>query len=126
MSGSAVSIQESTGGARLSARLIPALAQQLSVTRTERPGPDAESVLSVANAPDFGLVASISGGDKDPVLRAAIVDGLKTGMVAVNDFGTTYAVQLPFGGVGGSGYGRFGPISSSTLAVGYGLSHGVV
>ena len=29
-------------------------------------------------------------------------------MVAVNDFGTYYAVQLPFGGVGGSGYGRFG------------------
>ncbi|KKA17563.1 Betaine aldehyde dehydrogenase, partial [Rasamsonia emersonii CBS 393.64] len=29
------------------------------------------------------------------------------GMVAVNDFGSYYAVQLPFGGVKGSGYGRF-------------------
>ena len=28
-------------------------------------------------------------------------------MVAVNDFAVFYAVQLPFGGVGGSGYGRF-------------------
>ena len=28
-------------------------------------------------------------------------------MVAVNDFAAYYAVQLPFGGVKGSGYGRF-------------------
>jgi hypothetical protein len=28
-------------------------------------------------------------------------------MVAVNDFAVTYMVQLPFGGVKGSGYGRF-------------------
>ncbi|KAF6807820.1 aldehyde dehydrogenase [Colletotrichum sojae] len=76
------------------------------MTIMRAPGPDAESVLSVANAPDFGLGASIFGKDNDPVLRA-VVDGLKTGMVAINDFGATYAVQLPFGGVGGSGYGRF-------------------
>ncbi|KAI8174164.1 Phospholipid-transporting ATPase DNF1 [Colletotrichum sp. SAR 10_75] len=76
----------------------------MTIMRT--PGPDAESILSVANAPDFGLGASIFGGDNDPVLRT-VVDGLKTGMVAINDFGATYAVQLPFGGVGGSGYGRF-------------------
>ncbi|KAF9879350.1 aldehyde dehydrogenase [Colletotrichum karsti] len=76
------------------------------MTIMRAPGPDADSVLSVANAPDFGLGASVFGGDNDPVLHA-VVDGLKTGMVAVNDFGATYAVQLPFGGVGGSGYGRF-------------------
>ncbi|OLN97265.1 putative aldehyde dehydrogenase-like protein [Colletotrichum chlorophyti] len=76
------------------------------MTILRAPGPDANSVLSVANAPEFGLGASIFGGDNDPVLRA-VVDGLNAGNVAVNDFGTTYAVQLPFGGVGGSGYGRF-------------------
>ncbi|KAK1596833.1 aldehyde dehydrogenase [Colletotrichum navitas] len=76
------------------------------MTIMRAPGPDAESVLSVANAPDFGLGASVFGSDNDPVLRV-VVDGLNTGMVAVNDFGATYAVQLPFGGVGGSGYGRF-------------------
>ncbi|TDZ51720.1 putative aldehyde dehydrogenase-like protein [Colletotrichum trifolii] len=76
------------------------------MTIMRSPGSDAKSVLSVANAPDFGLGASIFGGDNDPILRA-VVDGLKSGMVAVNDFGATYAVQLPFGGVGGSGYGRF-------------------
>ncbi|KAL8413577.1 hypothetical protein RB594_005006 [Gaeumannomyces avenae] len=64
------------------------------------------AVLSIANAPDFGLGGSVFGGDRDPVLRE-VVRGMRTGMVAVNDFAAYYAVQLPFGGVGGSGYGRF-------------------
>ncbi|KAK3938420.1 Aldehyde/histidinol dehydrogenase [Diplogelasinospora grovesii] len=66
----------------------------------------AEDILRVANAASFGLGSSIFGSESDPILRA-VVKGLKVGMVAVNDFGATYAVQLPFGGVGGSGYGRF-------------------
>jgi hypothetical protein len=36
-----------------------------------------------------------------------VVKGLKVGMVAVNDFASSAAVHMPFGGVGGSGYGRF-------------------
>ena len=63
-------------------------------------------MLSLANAPDFGLGASVYGSDSDPVLRA-VVKGIRSGGVAVNDFAVFYAVQLPFGGVGGSGYGRF-------------------
>ncbi|ATY60443.1 oxidoreductase (Msc7) [Cordyceps militaris] len=66
----------------------------------------AEAMLAVANAPDFGLGASVHGSERDPAL-APIVRGLKAGMVAVNDFAVYYAVQLPFGGVRGSGYGRF-------------------
>jgi len=66
----------------------------------------AEDMLAIANAPDFGLGASVHGSERDPAMKA-IVSGLKAGMVAVNDFGVTYAVQLPFGGVAGSGYGRF-------------------
>ena len=66
----------------------------------------AEAVLSVANAPRFGLGSSVFGRESDPVL-GAVVRGLRVGMVAVNDFATYYAVQMPFGGVGGSGYGRF-------------------
>ncbi|KAF4124649.1 Acyl-CoA reductase or other NAD-dependent aldehyde dehydrogenase [Geosmithia morbida] len=66
----------------------------------------AEDMLAVANAPDFGLGASVHGSESDPALKA-IVSGLKAGMVAVNDFAVYYAVQLPFGGVAGSGYGRF-------------------
>lgn len=66
----------------------------------------AADVLSVANAPDFGLGGSVFGRDSDPVLQA-VVRGLRCGMVAINDFAAFYAVQLPFGGVAGSGYGRF-------------------
>lgn len=66
----------------------------------------AEDILAVANAPDFGLGASVHGSERDPALQP-IVRGLKAGMVAVNDFAAYYAVQLPFGGVAGSGYGRF-------------------
>jgi acyl-CoA reductase-like NAD-dependent aldehyde dehydrogenase len=66
----------------------------------------AANILKLANAPHFGLGASIYGKESDPVLKE-VVGGLKTGGVAVNDFAVFYAVQLPFGGVGGSGYGRF-------------------
>ncbi|KAG6367298.1 hypothetical protein INS49_001485 [Diaporthe citri] len=70
------------------------------------PSNTAADVLRVANAPDFGLGASVFGRDSDPVLQA-LVKGLRCGMVAINDFAAFYAVQLPFGGVAGSGYGRF-------------------
>jgi len=70
------------------------------------PAASAEAILSVANAPDFGLGSSVFGADSDPRIPR-IVRGIKAGMIAVNDFGATYAVQMPFGGVAGSGYGRF-------------------
>ncbi|KAM7208878.1 betaine aldehyde dehydrogenase [Naviculisporaceae sp. PSN 640] len=70
------------------------------------PSGDVEDILKVANAPDFGLGSSVFGSESDPRLQK-IVRGLRVGMVAVNDFAAMYAVQLPFGGVGGSGYGRF-------------------
>ncbi|OAQ68496.1 oxidoreductase (Msc7) [Pochonia chlamydosporia 170] len=66
----------------------------------------AEDMLAIANAPNFGLGASVHGSERDPAM-GPIVRGLKAGMVAVNDFAAYYAVQLPFGGVAGSGYGRF-------------------
>ncbi|ORY67354.1 Aldehyde/histidinol dehydrogenase [Pseudomassariella vexata] len=76
------------------------------MTILRAPSGSAEDLLYVANAPDFGLGASVYGKDSDPVLQA-VVRGIRAGGVAVNDFAVFYAVQLPFGGVGGSGYGRF-------------------
>src|SRR5258707_1247474 len=64
-----------------------------------------KEACEMANAPDFGLGESVFG-ENYRAMRATI-KGLETGMVAVNDFAVYYAVQLPFGGVGGSGYGRF-------------------
>lgn len=74
--------------------------------RSASPADIADSILAIANAPDFGLGASVFGKESDPVLPL-VVRGLRTGGVAVNDFAAFYAVQLPFGGVAGSGYGRF-------------------
>ncbi|KAK3196319.1 Meiotic Sister-Chromatid recombination aldehyde dehydrogenase [Lecanicillium sp. MT-2017a] len=76
----------------------------LTVLRAE--SSTADAMLAIANAPNFGLGASVHGSERDPAMDP-IVRGLKAGMVAVNDFAVYYAVQLPFGGVRGSGYGRF-------------------
>ncbi|KAI0837942.1 ALDH-like protein [Hypoxylon sp. FL0890] len=76
------------------------------MTLLRAPSSSASDILSLANAPDFGLGSSVYGRDSDPVLKA-VVHGIRAGGVAVNDFAVFYAVQLPFGGVGGSGYGRF-------------------
>ena len=76
------------------------------LTMLRAPTSSADDILAIANAPDFGLGASVHGSESDPAMQP-IVRGLKAGMVAVNDFAVFYAVQLPFGGVAGSGYGRF-------------------
>lgn len=61
--------------------------------------------IAIANSTDYALGASVFGYNQKDV--SACVSGIKAGMVAINDFGSYYAVQLPFGGVKGSGYGRF-------------------
>ncbi|KAI9042334.1 aldehyde dehydrogenase family protein [Aspergillus affinis] len=61
--------------------------------------------VSIANSTDYALGCSVFGYDQPSI--SACVRGIQAGMVAVNDFGAYYAVQLPFGGLKGSGYGRF-------------------
>ncbi|KJZ79386.1 hypothetical protein HIM_01537 [Hirsutella minnesotensis 3608] len=70
------------------------------------PSSSADAMLAIANAPNFGLGASVFGSESDPAM-APLVRGLRAGMVSVNDWAAYYAVQLPFGGARGSGYGRF-------------------
>ncbi|CAP86660.1 putative aldehyde dehydrogenase-like protein [Penicillium chrysogenum] len=68
----------------------------------------AESVsdaIAISNSTPYALGASVFGHRQADV--QACVSKISSGMVAVNDFGAFYAVQLPFGGVRGSGYGRF-------------------
>ncbi|KAI1181111.1 Aldehyde/histidinol dehydrogenase [Nemania sp. FL0916] len=76
------------------------------MTLMRAPASTADAVLALANAPEFGLGASVYGRESDRVLQA-VVRGVRAGGVAVNDFAVFYAIQLPFGGVAGSGYGRF-------------------
>lgn len=67
----------------------------------------AAHALELANATAYALGASVFGRAGSAEVEA-FVAGVHSGMVAVNDFAVYYAVGLPFGGVRGSGYGRFG------------------
>jgi acyl-CoA reductase-like NAD-dependent aldehyde dehydrogenase len=66
---------------------------------------DEEEALRVANGTAFGLGATVLTKDKRRARR--LTERLVVGQVSVNDFGLTYmAMELPFGGVRGSGFGR--------------------
>ncbi|KAK4948163.1 Meiotic Sister-Chromatid recombination aldehyde dehydrogenase [Elasticomyces elasticus] len=65
-----------------------------------------DEAIEIANSTEYALGASVFGYDWSAVSKC--VRGIKAGGVAVNDFGAFYACSMPFGGVKGSGYGRFG------------------
>jgi acyl-CoA reductase-like NAD-dependent aldehyde dehydrogenase len=68
----------------------------------------AESVddaIDITNSTDYALGSCVFGSSRNNLDK--VVRKLKAGMVVVNDFAVYYMVQLPFGGVKGSGYGRF-------------------
>ncbi|WPG97979.1 aldehyde dehydrogenase [Acrodontium crateriforme] len=69
-----------------------------------------DQAIAIANSTDYGLGCSVFGPTNSSAARKQlerVTRESKSGMVAVNDFAVYYAVQLPFGGVRGSGYGRF-------------------
>lgn len=66
-----------------------------------------EDMLKMANNSEFGLGSSIFSSSQERGEK--IAENLKVGMCNLNDFGVNYMIQdLPFGGVGSSGFGRFG------------------
>jgi aldehyde dehydrogenase (NAD+) len=67
---------------------------------------DAEEALAVANNSKYGLSAGIITNDFTRALDMAM--RLETGMVHIGDQTVNDEPQAPFGGVKGSGYGRFG------------------
>jgi acyl-CoA reductase-like NAD-dependent aldehyde dehydrogenase len=69
------------------------------------PAEDVDHAVTIANSTPYALGASVFGKSSTDLNN--VVSNVKAGMVSVNDFAVYYAVQLPFGGVGGSGYGRF-------------------
>ena len=63
-----------------------------------------EEAIAMANATDFGLVAGVwtrDGGRQFRIARA-----VHSGQVFINNYGAGGGVELPFGGVKSSGYGR--------------------
>jgi aldehyde dehydrogenase (NAD+) len=65
---------------------------------------DEDHAVQLANATQFGLVAGIWTRDGARQLRMA--RRVKSGQVFINNYGAGGGVELPFGGVGRSGYGR--------------------
>ena len=68
------------------------------------PFDDEAGAIAMANATSFGLVAGVWTRDGGRQLRMA--RALRSGQVFINNYGAGGGVELPFGGVKSSGYGR--------------------
>ena len=68
------------------------------------PFEDEADAVRLANATDFGLVAGVWTQDGGRQLRMA--RAIESGQVFINNYGAGGGVELPFGGVKHSGYGR--------------------
>lgn len=102
------------GGHYFQPTLLSGVGKDMPIAQTELFAPvfllmraeNLDHAIDIANSTEYALGAGVYGHDQRDVVKC--VKAIKAGMVAVNDFGAYYACSMPFGGIGGSGYGRFG------------------
>ncbi len=89
------------------------------------PFKDDDEAVALANATQFGLVAGI--WTRDGARQFRMAKRVKSGQVFINNYGAGGGVELPFGGVKSSGYGRekgfealYGFTSLKTVAIRHG------
>ncbi len=100
------------GGYYLAPTLVADVPPSHEIAQAEVFGPvlaatpfkDEAEALAIANGTEYGLVAGVWTTDGSRQMRLA--RGLKSGQVFVNNYGAGGGVELPFGGVKRSGFGR--------------------
>jgi aldehyde dehydrogenase (NAD+) len=65
---------------------------------------DEEQAVALANATEFGLVAGV--WTRDGARQFRMARRIRSGQIFINHYGAGGGVELPFGGVKSSGYGR--------------------
>ena len=96
------------------ATLIDGVTPQMRLYRDESFGPvvsmirakDEADAIRIANDSEYGLSAAVFTADSARGLKVA--RQIKSGICHVNGPTVADEAQMPFGGVGSSGYGRFG------------------
>jgi len=100
------------GGYYVAPRLLRDVPPTSRIAREEVFGPvlaampfsDEGDAVRLANGTDYGLVAGLWTSDGSRQLRMA--RAMRSGQVFVNSYGAGGGIELPFGGVKHSGYGR--------------------
>jgi acyl-CoA reductase-like NAD-dependent aldehyde dehydrogenase len=101
------------GGQFFQPTVLTGVTPEMAIAREESFGPvmcifrvrDEDEAVRLANDTAYGLGSTVFSTDHARARR--IADQIRAGSTVVNDFGLAYmANALPFGGLGGSGFGR--------------------